>query len=46
MEPGTGEAVSEELSFGNCKLTLAQADGQAMDPAQLHGVMKMLNMRS
>ena len=45
METGTGEAVAEELGFGNCKLALAQANHQAMDSAQLQDVSEMLNMR-
>ena len=44
METGTGETVSKELSLGNCKLTLAQANRQAMDSAQLQDVAEMLNM--
>ena len=45
METGTGETVSKELSLGNCKLTLAQANRQAMDSAQLQNVAEMLNIR-
>ena len=46
METGTGEAVAQELSLGNCKLTFVQANCQAMDPAQLQDVVEMMNMRS
>ena len=44
METGTGEVVSEELGLRNPKLTLAQANRQAMDSAQLQDVAEMLNM--
>ena len=45
METGAGETTTQELSFGDGKLTLAQADCQAMGAAQLQDVLEMLNMR-
>ena len=46
MEAGTGEAIAEELSLGDSKLTLAWANHQAMDTAQLQEILEMLNMRN
>ena len=46
MEAGTGEAMAKELCPGNGKLTLAQANCQAMDTAQLQEILEMMNMRS
>ena len=45
MEAGTGEAMTKELSLWNSKLTLAQANREAMDAAQLQDVSEMLNIR-
>ena len=45
MEDGTGEAMAKELGLGDCKLTFAQANRQAMDMAQLQDISEMLNMR-
>ena len=45
MKAGTGESVSKELGLRQCKLTLAQANSQAMGAAQLQDVTEMLNMR-
>ena len=44
VQAGTGEAVSKELGFWDGKLTLAQANRQAMGAAQLQDVTEMLNM--
>ena len=46
MEAGTGEVMAQELSLRDGELTLAQANCQAMDSAQLQEVAEMLNMRS
>ena len=46
METRTGEVVAKELSFRNCKLAFAQANRQAMDPAQLQDISERLNMGS
>ena len=46
MQAGTGEAVAKELSLRHGKLTLAQANHQAMGLAQLQDVSEMQNMRS
>ena len=46
MEAETGEAMAQELSLRDGKLTFAQADHQAMGAAQLQDVSEMLNMRS
>ena len=35
MQAGTGETVTQELGFRDCKLTLAQANRQAVGAAQL-----------
>ena len=42
MQTRTGEAGAEDLGLGNGKLALAQANGQAMDSAQLQDISKML----
>ena len=44
MEAGTGEVRAQELGLGDGKLTLAQANHQAMGTA-LQDVSEMLNMR-
>ena len=46
VETGTGEGMTQELSLGDGELTLAQANPQAMDTAQLQDVSEVLNMRS
>ena len=46
MKTGTGEAMAQELSLGNGKFTLAQANRKTMDSAQLQDISEMLNMRS
>ena len=45
MKASTEESVSKELGLRHGKLTLAQANRQAMGAAQLQDVMEMLNMR-
>ena len=45
-EAGTGEAMTQELGLRDIKLTLAQANCQAMDIAQLQDVPEMLKMRN
>ena len=45
MEARTGEAMTKELSLPNSKFTLAQANCEAMNPAQLQKVLEVLNMR-
>ena len=45
MEARSGEAMTQELGLWDSKLTLAQADCQAMGMAQLQDVSEMLNIR-
>ena len=45
VQARTGEAVAKELSLRHGKLSLAQANCQAMGVAQLQDVTEMLNMR-
>ena len=45
MDARTGEAIARELGLRDGKLTLVQADPQAMGTAHLQDVSEMLNIR-
>ena len=44
LEAGTGEVMAKELILKNNKLTLAQANCQAVGSAQLQDISEMLNI--
>ena len=46
MQTRIGEAEAKELGLRHSKLTIAQANPQAMGAVQLQDVTEMLNMRS
>ena len=45
MEAGAVEAMAKELGLWDIKLTLPQANSQAMATAQLQDISEILNMR-